>query len=90
MASDLEDTHIITLTRPAAIFALWHPKAYKYYKTNLDKLWEMHPEIAKLLFPRSIFPVLRLMNKRKINCLYSCSVLSKLIYDVCQSSNLSV
>ena len=34
--------------------------------------------------------VLRLMNKRKINCLYSCSVLSKLIYNVRQSSNLSV
>ena len=34
--------------------------------------------------------VLQLINKRKINCLYSCSVLSKLIYDVRQSSNSSV
>ena len=38
------------------MFALWHLKAYKYYKTNLDKLWEMHPEITEPLFPRSIFP----------------------------------
>ena len=40
----------------AAMFALWHTKAYRYYKTNLDKLWEVHPELAKPLFPKSIMP----------------------------------
>ena len=32
--------------------------------------------------------MLRLMNKRKINRLYSCSVLSKFVYNVQQSSKL--
>lgn len=38
------------------MYALWHPKAYRYYKTNLDKLWEIHPELSKPLFPKSIMP----------------------------------
>ena len=37
---------------------------------------------------QGFFIVLRLMNKRKINCLYSCSVLSKFVYNVWQSSKL--
>jgi hypothetical protein len=40
----------------SATYALWHPKAYKYYKTNLDKLWEVYPHLAQQLFPRSIMP----------------------------------
>lgn len=39
-----------------ATYALWHPKAYRYYKTKLDKLWEGRPELGPRLFPRSIMP----------------------------------
>jgi hypothetical protein len=39
-----------------ATYALWHPKAYRYYKTNLDKLWEVYPDLPLPLFPRSIMP----------------------------------
>ena len=39
-----------------ATYALWHLKGYRYYKTNLDKLWEKYPHLAHLLFPRSIMP----------------------------------
>ena len=35
---------------------MWHPKAYRYYKTNLDKLSERYPDIGHPLFPRSIMP----------------------------------
>ena len=38
------------------MYALWHPKAYQYYKTNLDKLREVHPELSYPLFPKSIMP----------------------------------
>ena len=36
--------------------ALWHLKGYRYYKTNLDKLWEKYSHLAHPLFPRSIMP----------------------------------
>ncbi|KAF9031152.1 hypothetical protein BJ165DRAFT_1535483 [Panaeolus papilionaceus] len=39
-----------------ATFALWHPKAYSYYKTNLDKLYTHHPELGEPNFSRSILP----------------------------------
>jgi hypothetical protein len=38
-----------------ATYALWHPKGYKYYKTNLNKLSDEYPDIAPL-FPKSIMP----------------------------------
>ena len=38
------------------MYAFWHPKAYRYYKTHLDKLWVAHPELSRPLFPRSIMP----------------------------------
>jgi hypothetical protein len=38
-----------------ATYALWHPKGYKYYKTNLNKLSDKYPDIAPF-FPRSIMP----------------------------------
>jgi hypothetical protein len=38
-----------------ATYALWHPKGYEYYKTNLNKLSDKYPDIAPL-FPRSIMP----------------------------------
>jgi hypothetical protein len=41
---------------PTAVHALWHPKAYQYYHTNLNKLWEAYPELGRRLFPRSIMP----------------------------------
>ncbi|KAF8969124.1 hypothetical protein BDZ97DRAFT_1654110, partial [Flammula alnicola] len=40
----------------SASYALWHPKAYEYYKEELDKLWEGHPELDNPLFLRSIMP----------------------------------
>ena len=40
----------------SAIYVLWHPQAYQYYKTNLDKLREMHPYLPSHLFPKSILP----------------------------------
>ena len=40
----------------SAIYALWHPQAYQYYKTNLDKLRETYPHLGSHLFPRSILP----------------------------------
>jgi hypothetical protein len=39
-----------------AMYAFWHPKAYLYYKTNLDKLWLEQPHLGGPLFPRSIMP----------------------------------
>lgn len=39
-----------------ATYALWHPKAYQYYKNNLNKLWEVYPDLTRHLFPRSIMP----------------------------------
>lgn len=40
----------------SATFALWHPKGYKYYNDNLNKLGEIYPQLARRLFPRSIMP----------------------------------
>lgn len=39
-----------------AIYALWHPKAYQYYITNLEKLQEVYPDLPICLFPNSIMP----------------------------------
>ena len=44
------------LKQNIAMYAFWHPKAYRYYKTHLDRLWEVHPELSLPLFPRSIMP----------------------------------
>ncbi|KAF9521616.1 hypothetical protein CPB83DRAFT_900486 [Crepidotus variabilis] len=38
-----------------AVYALWHPEAYIYYKENLDKLHAHHPEFSPS-FRRSIMP----------------------------------
>jgi hypothetical protein len=40
----------------SATFALWHPKGYRYYNDNLNKLGEIYPQLAQCLFPRSIMP----------------------------------
>ncbi|KAF8803054.1 hypothetical protein BYT27DRAFT_7110783, partial [Phlegmacium glaucopus] len=47
-------------------FALWHPKGYLYYKTNLDKLWEAHPDLDEPLFPRSIMPTVAFNMGRQV------------------------
>lgn len=47
---------IFLLFCSSATYALWHPKAYRYYHTNLNKLWEVYPHLAGQLFPRSIMP----------------------------------
>ena len=52
--------------------------------------YEVTPQIKPVLKALAWRFLLRLMNKKKINCLYSCSVLSKLIYNVRQSSSSSV
>lgn len=39
-----------------ATYALWHPKAYNYYKSNLEKLRKVYPIFDQRLFPRSIMP----------------------------------
>ena len=44
------------LKQNIAMYAFWHLKAYRYYKTHLDRLWEVHPELSLPLFPRSIMP----------------------------------
>ncbi len=44
------------LTLHTALFALWHPKGYTYYKSALDKLWDHDPKLSGPPFPRSILP----------------------------------
>lgn len=39
---------------PIASFALWFPKNYRYYKSNLDKLFERTG--LRRIFPKSVFP----------------------------------
>lgn len=39
-----------------ATYALWHPKAYRYYSANLTKLQEAYSDLPTRLFPRSIMP----------------------------------
>lgn len=38
------------------MYALWHPKGYRYYNDNLNELEEVYPHLAPRLFPRSILP----------------------------------
>lgn len=49
-----------------ASYALWHPKAYRYYKEELDKLWEACPELIKPLFFKSIMPTVAFNIGRKV------------------------
>lgn len=39
-----------------ATYALWHPNAYRYYNTYLNKLGEVYPQLNLRLFPKSIMP----------------------------------
>ena len=49
-----------------ASFALWHPRGYRYYKDNLDKLFSHHPELNQPNFPRSILPTVAFNIGRKV------------------------
>ena len=83
---------------PTATYALWHPKAYKYYKTNLDKLWEVYPHLAQRLFPRSIMPTVafnlgnRVATKRHIdsrNCPFGwCTITALGDFDASKGGHL--
>ena len=82
------------LSQPNSDDNKWHPAAFLSKSLSpVERNYEIHDKemlaIVRALEEWRHF-VLRLMNKRKINCLYSCSVLSKLIYIVRQSSNSSV
>lgn len=81
-----------------ATFALWHPKAYRYYKINLDKLWDVYPHLSLPLFPRSILPTAafnlgnRVVTKRHIdsrNCPFGwCTITALGDFDASKGGHL--